>query len=119
MKLSTIKIIIIILLLSLIFSLSSNITLFHVIDSSHISLWINWWLIALKLDIIPSEWDYYLACFGGDDINNLIIQYHSSGCTKTYDSSLYINHIYYAKWIALTDALIEKRSKIIIIYIIN
>ena len=49
----SIQIFMITILLSLISSLSFNITLFHVIDASHISLWTNWWLVALTLEIIP------------------------------------------------------------------
>lgn len=100
-------VVLLILLLSRL-SLSLDITLFQVIDKSHISLWINWWLIAIELDVIPKGWTYYCACFG--DIDSIIKQYHSPGCTKSYLTTLHQTHIYYAKWLSISDAFKTKQN---------
>jgi hypothetical protein len=98
----------VLLLLRLTLSSDSEITLFQVIDKSHISLWLNFWLIALELDVIPKGWSYYLACFG--DIDHIIKQYHSPGCTKSYITTLHQTRPYYAKWMSIYDAFKTKRN---------
>jgi len=92
---------------------SNRITLFQVIDQSHIPLWINFWLVSLELDVFPKEWDYYLACFG--DIDHIIKKYHTPGCSKTYITNLHISHIYYAKWLSIYDAFTTTKHNLLCI----
>lgn len=84
---------------------SRSTTLFQVLDASHLGLWINWWVIALETNSIPSDWELHLACFGSSSLDGIIRRYHAPGCSQLISSGIHFTRIYYAKAMALNKAL--------------
>lgn len=79
-----------------------SVVIFQAVDISFFPLWVNWWVLAHKFNAIPIGWTLHLACFGGDQLDKQVRQYHIPGCTQIIPSSLYLKRIYFAKWTAIT-----------------
>lgn len=82
-----------------------KVTLFQTLDASFIVLWLNWWVIALEFDAVPSDWDIHIACFG-ENTADLVRMFHAPGCSAVYNEQAvnYRRQIFFAKWLAITDA---------------
>mmetsp|Transcript_24087 Transcript_24087/g.40101 ORF Transcript_24087/g.40101 Transcript_24087/m.40101 type:complete len:473 (+) Transcript_24087:32-1450(+) len=89
------------------------VTLFQVLDTTFLPLWVNWWAIAVSLRIIPSNWNLHLACFG-DVTDALVRRFHEPGCTRYYEGQIHRSKVYYAKWMAIADALRKGNNLLVV-----
>ena len=80
-----------------------EVVLFQAVDDSFLSLWINWWAIALKSKAIPRHWGIHIACFG-DDTPAIVERFYKRGCAQKISGKMYVKQIYLAKWLAITNA---------------
>lgn len=55
------------------------VVLFQAVDESFLSLWLNWWAIAHRLNVIPSHWELHVACIGDSKLAQIVARFHQPG----------------------------------------
>ena len=96
-------------------ALREEVVIFQAVDDSFLTLWVNWWAIALKSRAIPPHWGIHIACFG-DNTPAIIEQFYKRGCAQKVSGKMYLRQIYLAKWLAITNAFKLGKRMLIFTY---
>ena len=85
----------------------NTITVLHVVDMSHVHLFVNFWIVEKEFNVFPKEWKYQVACLAGEDgtaIDRVISSIHGPGCSQIIPGNMHRNKIYLAKMMAIVAA---------------
>ena len=80
----------------------------HIVDVSHVHLFLNFWVVARELNAWPKDWAYSVACLAGDEdgtaLDRIVSSLHGPGCAQILTGGLHRRRVYYAKMSAVVTA---------------
>lgn len=83
------------------------ITVLHIVDISHLHLFINFWIVDKEFNVLPKEWIYQVACLAGEDgavIGRVVSSIHGPGCSQIIPGNMHRDKIYLTKMKAILTA---------------